>query len=141
MKGYALDSPIKTSGSRHRYLIIKRVLFVALGHKCYQNNVTEWLTYLKDLIKSDCLAARERLANASKDQIDQVDPSRALTLQDVETLANGGPLVQYDTMVLYGQDERDQLFAADLIERAENAGLKGKIIIEALVRWKLEVIH
>ena len=95
---------------------------------------------MKDLIKSDCLAARERLANASKDQIDQVDPSRALTLQDVETLANGGPLVQYDTMVLYGQDERDQLFAADLIERAENAGLKGKINILAIVQLKQDYI-
>ena len=96
---------------------------------------------MTELIKSDCLAARERLANASKDQIDQVDPSKALTLQDVETLANGGPLVQYDTMVLYGQDEGDQLFAADLIERAEYAGLKGKLNKVAIVQMKLEYIN
>ena len=84
------------------------------------------------------MAARERLANASKDQIDQVDPSRALTLQDVEILANGGSLVQYDTMVLYGQDEEDQLFAADLIGRAEDAGLNCKINTITLVKLKLE---
>ena len=45
----------------------------------------------------------------------------------MEALANGRPLTQYDTMVLYGQEEEDQLFANDLIQRLETLHFNGKI--------------
>ena len=92
-------------------------------------SLTKYKNYFLDLIRSDCLAAKERLGNTSRERIDQVDPSQALTLHDVEVLANGGSLVKYDAMVLYGQDDEDQLFAFDLIERLQSVELKGKFTI------------
>ena len=80
-----------------------------------------------DLIKSDCLAARDRLGDISRERIDHVNPAQALTLNDVGVLANGDALTSYDTMVLHGDAIEDQLFADDIIERLEKANLKGKI--------------
>ena len=82
-------------------------------------------TYLLELIRSDCLAAKDRLGDISRERIDEVNPAQALTLNDVEVLAHGNSLTQYDTMVLYGDEEEDQLFAKDLIERLERVQLKG----------------
>ena len=78
-----------------------------------------------DLIRKDCLFAKERLRGVSREQIDNVN--QALTLSDMEALANGRPLTQYDTMVLYGQEEEDQSFANDLIQRLETLHFNGNI--------------
>ena len=80
-----------------------------------------------DLIRKDCLSAKERLRGVSREQIDNLNPTQALTVSDMEALANGRPLTQYDTMVLYGQEEEDQLFANDLIQRLETLHFNGKI--------------
>ena len=62
--------------------------------------------FTTDLIRKDCLSAKERLRGISREQIGKVN--QALTLSDMEALANGRPLTQYDTMVLCGQEEEDQ---------------------------------
>ena len=81
--------------------------------------------FTKDHIRKDCLSAKERLRGVSREQIGNVN--QALTLSDMEALANGRPLTQYDTMVLYGQEEEDQSFANDLIQRLETLHFNGNI--------------
>ena len=78
-----------------------------------------------DLIKSDCLSAKDHLGNISRERIEHIDPTQALTLNDVGVLANGDSLKTYDAMVLHGDTMEDQLFAEDIIERLETVGLKG----------------
>ena len=67
------------------------------------------------------------MRGVSREQIDNVNPTQALTVSDMEALANGRPLTHYDTMVLYGQEEEDQAFANDLIQRLETLHFNGKI--------------
>ena len=88
---------------------------------CYHKTII-----ISDLIKSDCLAAKDRLGNISRERIEHVNPEQALTLNDVGVLANGDTLTTYDTMVLHGEAIEDQLFADDIIDRLEKVNLKGK---------------
>ena len=82
------------------------------------------------MIRSDCLAAKDRLGDISRERIDHVNPEQALTLNDVGVLANGDVLTTYDTMVLHGDAIEDQLFADDIIDRLEKVHLKGRSIIK-----------
>ena len=78
------------------------------------------------MIRSDCLSAKDRLGDFGRERLDQANPPQALTLNDFGVFAHGNALTTYDTMVLHGEDQEDQLFAEDLIERLERVNLKGK---------------
>jgi hypothetical protein len=47
-----------------------------------------------------------------------------LTLDDLECWQNKRPLVKYDAMIVYGEEDEDADFAAHLRDRMEMAGLK-----------------
>ena len=77
---------------------------------------------VKDLLVADCKAAST--CKVSCKALQTVDRPKALTLQDVEALAAGKAMPEYDAMVLFGEGSEDVAFGEHLIERCELAGLK-----------------
>lgn len=75
------------------------------------------------LLVSDCRAAAVAMTARVTD-VNALDKTNALTLQDVQALASGKPLVRYDAMVLFGEGDEDVAFGSHLIQRCEDAGLK-----------------
>ena len=93
--------------------------------KTIQVDSTNFNILKTDKIRTDCIRAKTQIANTATAY--ESSHTQALTLQDVETLSKcpDGPLIRYDTMIVYGTSQRDMNFAAHMTERLEMAGLQG----------------